>query len=83
MILFIRGLCLTKKRSESCRSGQLSRAGLRPDAVIYSGGVGEDITFEQELIDEGLGLRSTYSILPRSLPVRSPGRILTTSSLSL
>jgi FkbM family methyltransferase len=24
--------------------------GLRPDAVIYSGGVGEDITFEQELI---------------------------------
>ena len=23
---------------------------LRPDAVIYSGGVGEDITFEQELI---------------------------------
>src|SRR6202046_2406429 len=24
--------------------------GLRPDAVIYSGGVGEDITFEQEVI---------------------------------
>src|SRR3984885_5487591 len=24
--------------------------GLHPDAVIYSGGVGEDITFEQELI---------------------------------
>jgi hypothetical protein len=24
--------------------------GLGPDAVIYSGGVGEDITFEQELI---------------------------------
>jgi FkbM family methyltransferase len=24
--------------------------GLRPDAVVYSGGVGEDITFEQELI---------------------------------
>jgi FkbM family methyltransferase len=24
--------------------------GLRPDAVIYSGGVGEDITFERELI---------------------------------
>jgi FkbM family methyltransferase len=24
--------------------------GMRPDAVIYSGGVGEDITFEQQLI---------------------------------
>ena len=24
--------------------------GLHPDAVIYSGGIGEDITFEQELI---------------------------------
>ncbi len=26
------------------------RNGMGPDAVVYSGGVGEDITFEQELI---------------------------------
>jgi FkbM family methyltransferase len=28
----------------------IATRGLHPDAVIYSGGVGEDITFEQELI---------------------------------
>ena len=49
-ILSIQRRYRTKRRIGVLSQWTIVTRGLHSDAVIYSGGVGEDITFEQELI---------------------------------
>jgi FkbM family methyltransferase len=53
--------------------------GLHPDAVIYSGGVGEDITFEQELIRQfGVKIRifDPSPVAERTIALANMGGLL-------